>query len=62
MNTASNFRLGTALQARFATFAWPAAHFALSLALQSKPHAKSFGPAKRRQASFVRRNVSKLYI
>ncbi|PJZ23897.1 hypothetical protein CH352_18870 [Leptospira hartskeerlii] len=33
-------------------------HFALSLVLQSKSRAKSFGLAKRRQALVVRRNIA----
>ncbi|WP_198014432.1 hypothetical protein [Leptospira fainei] len=45
-----------ALQDCFATFAWPPAHFALSLVLHSKSRAKSFGLAKRRQALVVRRH------
>ncbi|PJZ75278.1 hypothetical protein CH365_19695 [Leptospira neocaledonica] len=42
----------------FATLAWPSAHFALSLALQSKSRAKSFGLAKRRQALVVIRHTN----
>ncbi|PJZ47535.1 hypothetical protein CH362_18755 [Leptospira saintgironsiae] len=43
------------------TFAWPSAHFALSLVLLSKPRAKSFGLAKRRQALVVRRNDANIF-
>ncbi|TGK08625.1 hypothetical protein EHO58_05560 [Leptospira selangorensis] len=50
-----------ALRDRFATLAWPSAHFALSLVLQSKLRAKSFGLAKRRQALVVRRNIAILF-
>ncbi|TGM88722.1 hypothetical protein EHR05_10950 [Leptospira licerasiae] len=40
------------------TLAWPPAHFALSLVLQGKSRAKSFGLAKRRQALVVIRTFS----
>ncbi|EIE03479.1 hypothetical protein LEP1GSC185_3534 [Leptospira licerasiae serovar Varillal str. VAR 010] len=51
------FGASAALRARFATLAWPSAHFALSLALQSKSRAKSFGLAKRRNTLVVRRKA-----
>ncbi|PJZ64075.1 hypothetical protein CH371_20080 [Leptospira wolffii] len=38
------------------TLAWASPHFALSFVLQGKPHAKSFGLAKRRQALVVKQN------
>ncbi|TGK59191.1 hypothetical protein EHQ32_10365 [Leptospira wolffii] len=40
----------------YATLAWPSAHFALSLALQSKSRAKCSALAKRRQPLVVRRH------
>ncbi|QOI44574.1 hypothetical protein Lepto782_16010 [Leptospira interrogans serovar Canicola] len=51
-----------ALRARFAPLAWASPHSALSLALQSKSRAKSFGLAERRQSLVVRRHVIKFLL
>ncbi|RHX90155.1 hypothetical protein DLM76_20745 [Leptospira yasudae] len=47
-----------ALRDRFATLAWASPNSALSLVLQSKPRAKSFGRAELRQLLVVRRKVA----
>ncbi|PNV76812.1 hypothetical protein BES34_000540 [Leptospira inadai serovar Lyme] len=51
-------KIVAALRDRFATLAWASPNSALSLALLSKPRAKSFGLAELRQLSFVIRKLS----
>ncbi|PJZ23915.1 hypothetical protein CH352_18720 [Leptospira hartskeerlii] len=55
-STTPNFRLGVALRDAYAPSLQASPHFALSLVLQSKPRAKCFALAKRRQPLVVRRH------